>query len=181
MTILTKAYWREIFSPALILKTTLQTIIGSILVGGFFMVLSDFVFQPPVLNGRWEMVLIPEKAQHEKLSCLNLHYSVIFAQKGVDIVGSGEKVKDEKSKDQRCNSLAIEEHQYGPGKGARMNIAGFIENNYLSHDQLVYSYQEGNKGRFTAVELTLDDNGVWQGVYTSQISHAEGRVKLIPY
>lgn len=142
------------------------------------MLFSDFVFQPPNINGRWEMVLFPKQADNEALACINLHYAVLFAQKGLELVGSGEKDKDEKSKDERCKSLNAELHHYAPGKGTRMELAGYIENNYLSATRLTFSYREGRHDRFTMTELTLRSDGVWHGQYTSQISRAQGEIEL---
>ena len=97
MSILNRAYWKEVFSPSMIIKTTMQTIIGSMLVGSFFMLFSDFIFKPSNLHGHWELTLYPEKADAKMNKCIDLTYSVLIMQRGINIIASGEKIKDSPS------------------------------------------------------------------------------------
>ena len=76
MKILSSKYWGDVFDPAMIIKTTLQTIIGSVLIGSFFMVLSDYIFKPINMNGRWNLTLKPDKALSMNNQCVFITYSV---------------------------------------------------------------------------------------------------------
>ena len=180
MNVLSKVYWGEVFNPAMILKTSLQTIIGSVLVGSFFMVFSDYIFQPPNMNGRWELTLKPKTANGRMNQCVNITYTVLFMQKGVDLVAGGEKIRDTKSTADTCDTEDIPYREIPPGKGKKIKIVGFIQNNYFTNDDMTLSYNEGKPGnlRFTMGELALDGSTEFKGTYHSSISRAEGDLYL---
>lgn len=180
MSLLKKEYWKEVFSPSMIIKTTMQTIIGSMLVGSFFMLFSDFIFKPSNLNGHWELTLYPEKADARMNRCLDLTYSVLIMQKGVNIIASGEKIKDTPSNNAQCQPNSIPSQSYKAGKRKKIKITGFIETSYMTDDILTLSYYEGKKDkeRFTIATLNIKENKI-EGEYLSHISSARGRIKLI--
>lgn len=177
---LNKEYWKDVFNPAMILKTSLQTIIGSVLVGSFFMVFSDYIFQPLNMNGRWELTLEPTFAVSNTNRCVNITYSVLFMQKGVNLLASGEKILDKKSSDKECISSNVTDRKIPPGKGKRIDLTGFIQNNYFTPDVLTISYKEGapNKQRFTIGSLKIEEDELITGKYDSNISRAEGKITL---
>ena len=162
----------------MIIKTTMQTIIGSMLVGSFFMLFSDFIFKPSNLNGHWELTLYPEKADAKMNRCINLTYSVLIMQKGVNIIASGEKIKDSPSESVQCQPNLIPTQSYNAGKRKNIKIIGFIETSYIKDDVLTISYYEGKKARFTIATLNIEDNKI-EGEYLSHISSARGRITLV--
>lgn len=180
MQILSRAYWREVFSPAMILQTTMQTIIGTVLVGSFFMVCSDYVFQPVDMTGRWEMVLRPASAMRLENRCVDISYNVLFTQEGTTLGGGGEKAKDRKSASPDCRAVDIFERDIAPGKGNRIEVSGHVQNNYLAQDSLVLSYEEGDgeRLRFTVANLEVVSDDEMLGWYQSSISRTDGVVVL---
>ena len=180
MSMLNKEYWKQVFSPSMIIKTTMQTIIGSMLVGSFFMLFSDFIFKPSNLNGHWELTLYPEKADAHMNQCIDLTYSVLIMQKGVNIIASGEKTEDNPSTNAQCQPNSIQAQSYKPGKRKKIKITGFIETHYMSDDILTLSYYEGKKDqeRFTIATLNINENKI-EGKYLSHISSAKGKIKLL--
>jgi hypothetical protein len=180
MSILKKEYWKEVFSPSMIIKTTMQTIIGSMLVGAFFMLFSDFIFKPYDLHGRWELTLQAEKSSSKKLSCVDITYTVLIMQKGVNIIAAGEKIRDSKSKREECKDVLVEERHINIGKGKKIKITGFIQNSYIEEDILTLSYFEGKRDnqRFTIAALTINKDKKIEGWYNSNIGHTEGKISL---
>ena len=180
MSILKKEYWKEVFSPAMIIKTTMQTIIGSMLVGAFFMLFSDFIFKPYDLHGRWELTLQAESSSSKKLSCVDITYSVLIMQKGINIIAAGEKIRDSKSKREDCKDVPIEGRDIDIGKGKKIKITGYIQNSYIEEDILNLSYFEGKKDhqRFTIGALTINKDEKIEGWYESNIGRARGTISL---
>ena len=180
MSIFTQLYWKEVFNPAMIIKTTMQTIIGSLLVGAFFMVFSDFIFKPDDLSGRWELTLEPEKASSVLNSCVDITYTVLVMQNGINIVASGEKIRDAKSKKLACKDVNIENREIAIGKGKKIKITGFIQNNYIDNDVLSLSYFEGKKDnqRFTIAVLEMNADENIKGWYKSTIGRTRGKIHL---
>jgi len=179
MSIFTKGYWKEVFSPALIIQTTMQTIIGSVLVGTFFMLLSDYVFQPKDLNGPWTLKLEPKDATAQMNECVDLSFHVLIMQKDINIIATGEKTLVEKSNTAHCSDYKLAEEEIPTGHGKIIHITGFIQNNYFENDVLTLSYLEGKKSheRFTMATLKISDNEI-TGTYYSQIARASGRIHL---
>jgi hypothetical protein len=180
MKMLSRKYWHDVFDPAMIIKTTLQTIVGTILIGSFFMVANDYIFIPIDINGRWNLTLKPEKAKSMKNQCVYITYSVLLVQNGKEIVGHGEKSQDFKSPESSCEDVNIPERTIDPGKGKKINISGFIQNNYIANDSITLSYQEGKKNdlRFTMASFGVSDDNELHGWYKSNISRAEGKILL---
>lgn len=178
MQIFTKDYWKEVFSPELIIKTTFQTIIGTVMVGMFFMFFSDYVFKPVDLNGRWSITLHPESALSHKIKCVDIEYTVLIVQNGLEITAGGEKTRDKKSTKPECKDANIYERDIDPGAGERIDISGFINKQYLSNDVLTLSYSEGNQQRFTMGVLKINKKDNLSGWYESNISQTRGTITL---
>ena len=180
MKVLSGEFWRDVFDPALIIKTTLQTIIGTLLVGLVFMVFTDFVFDQVDMSGRWNLELKPEKAMSKKNQCVDITYNVLFTQEGTKLVGAGEKAKDAKSTSPSCKDQDIFEREIDPGKGKRIRITGYVTNNYITKDAIAISYQERDQEnlRFTMVSLDVISKDKIVGWYKSNISRAEGSIIL---
>ncbi|MDU9050321.1 MAG: hypothetical protein Q3M30_15860 [Candidatus Electrothrix sp. Rat3] len=179
MKIFTISYWKEVFHPELIIKTTLQTIIGTVMAGTFFMFFSDYVFKPLDLNGRWTLQIAPEEARSKKLECVDISYTVLVVQKGLEITAEGEKREDKKSGRGSCKDIEIYERKIDPGKGEKIKITGFMNKNYFSDDILTISYLEGKKERVTMGVLSASDKDSISGWYESNISQAKGRITLM--
>ena len=180
MSIFKKGYWKEVFSPALIIQTTMQTIIGSVLVGTFFMLLSDYVFQPKDLSGPWTLKLEPKDATAQMNECVDLSFHVLIMQKNINIIATGEKTLVEKSNTKHCREYKLPEEKIHMGHGKIIHLTGFIQNNYFENDVLTLSYLEGKKNheRFTMATLEIKDNEI-NGTYYSQIARAYGTIHLV--
>lgn len=179
MRIFTANYWKEVFSLELIVKTTLQTIIGTVLIGSFFMLFTDFIFKPADLNGRWTMVLTPKDASGKMNKCFQLEYTILIVQKGVEIIGGGEKEKDKKLDREDCKDVEGMGQTYilGSEGAKRIKLTGFIDNNYFASDVLTLSYLEGSDDRYTMGVLEVSDAEM-SGWYESNISQTRGKITL---
>ncbi len=145
------------------------------------MVANDYIFIPIDINGRWNLTLKPEKARNMKNQCVYITYSVLFVQNGKEIVGHGEKSQDFKSPESSCEGVDIYERRIDPGKGKKIHISGFIQNNYIANDSITLSYQEGenkNDLRFTMASFSVSGDNELHGWYKSNISRAKGKILL---
>lgn len=61
MSTFDKEYLLEVLNPRGIIKTTTQTIVGTVLIGSFFMVASDYIFPAPNIHGKWLFTTKPSK------------------------------------------------------------------------------------------------------------------------
>lgn len=179
MSILTKQYWIDVLNPQQIVKTTIQTIIGTILIGSFFMVASDYIFPPPNIHGKWEFTTYPDTAKSKTHSIMELSYTVRIFQEGNKLKGVGEKIQAEIPK----NNLGIQElkEQYNGKQRTRIELEGFIEKNYFLQNKIKFIYHEGGsngKGprkTVTIQSLTVKDSNTLIGNFDSTISDSMGK------
>jgi hypothetical protein len=176
MSILSKHYWQEVFSPKDIIKTTLQTIVGTVLIGSFFMVASDYIFPTPSMHGRWEFTTMPDTALSKKHSVMQLTYTVVLFQEGNKIKATGEKTGAVVPVNNKGVNPVID--SYPPGKRVRTEILGYVSNNYFAPDEVTIFYNEGGANRNTSTIQTLSiiDENTLEGVFDSTISDSKGKV-----
>lgn len=176
-----KYYWKEVFSPKDIIKTTVQTIIGTILIGSFFMVSSDYIFPTPNLHGHWSFTTYPKltASQDRKNKVMQLTYSVRLLQEGNKIIGVGEKISAEVPH----NNLGVTEFKesYTGSERVHIKIKGYIENNYFADDEIRILYYEGQhdekvRETVTIQDLKLNDKQGMKGIFDSTIADTKGYV-----
>jgi hypothetical protein len=180
MKIFEKKYWLEVFNPKDIIKTTAQTIVGTILIGSFFMVASDYIFPPPDLHGRWEFTTSPKYAHSHKHEIMKLTYTIRIFQEGNKFKGIGEKIKAEIPENE-LGVQSLKEEYVGKAR-TRIQLEGYIKNNYFSKDRIRVFYTEGgesNGPRSTATiqNLYFINDDELEGIFDSTISESMGKVR----
>ncbi len=180
MSAFDKAYWLEVLNPRDIIKTTTQTIVGTVLIGSFFMVASDYIFPAPNIHGRWVFTTKPTKAQSPKHSIMQLTYTIRIFQEGNKFKGVGEKIKAEIPNND-FGITPLVEHYNGRSR-VKIEIEGYIENNYFAQDKIKVIYTEGGasgKGPRASVSiqnLTFNTSDDLAGHFDSTISDTVGNV-----
>ena len=151
------------------------SILGGITFSLIFFVWSDYIFKQPDLNGRWFFTITYEKTSHSNFQNLQVIYEVILIQDGLHLTGTGEKV-EEIHKD--GTKLEYEGESRIP-----IAIAGTIDYNYLSHNNLNLHYKESGHERESASfhRLTIFDTLRMSGAWESTIANSSGTVSWRRY
>ncbi len=185
MSAFDKRYWLEILNPKDIIKTTTQTIVGTVLIGSFFMVASDYIFPAPNIHGRWEFTTMPTDAMSPKHSIMQLTYTIRIFQEGNKFRGIGEKIKAEIPKNNNGITPLIE--HYNGRSRVKIDIEGYIENNYFAQDKIKVIYTEGGangngpRDTVSIQNLFLNSNDQLTGYFDSTISDTVGKVTWKKY
>ena len=180
MSAFDKKYWQEVLNPRDIIKTTTQTIVGTVLIGSFFMVASDYIFPAPDIHGRWMFTTMPTSANSSKHSIMQLSYTLRIFQEGNKFKGIGEKIKAEIPKNKHGISPLIE--HYNGRSRVKIEIEGYIQNNYFAQDKIKVIYTEGGgdvngpRGTVSIQNLTIKTGDQLTGFFDSTISDTVGKV-----
>ena len=180
MSVFNKKFWLEVLSPKEIIKTTIQTIVGTVLIGSFFMVASDYIFPAPDIHGKWEFTTMPTSASSSKHSIMQLTYTIRIFQEGNKFRGIGEKIKAEIPENNNGIDPLVE--NYDGRSRIKIEIEGYIENNYIAQDRIKVIYTEGGsngegpRDTVTIQNLSLTNNGELTGNFDSTISDMVGKV-----
>jgi hypothetical protein len=180
VSVFDKKYWLELLNPKDIIKTTIQTIVGTVLIGSFFLVASDYIFPVPNIHGKWKFTTMPTSALSTKHSIMQLTYTIRIFQEGDKFKGIGEKIKAEIPKNNYGIAPLVE--NYDGKSRVKIEIEGYIENNYFAQDKIRMIYTEGGsngkgpRDTVTIQNLFLTNNDELTGYFDSTISDSVGKV-----
>ncbi len=111
---------------------------------------------------------------------MQLTYTIRMFQEGNKLKGVGEKVRAVIPNNSK-NIMVVDE-EYSGKQRVRIQIEGYIENNYFAQDKIKIFYTEGGKGSqgprktVTIQDLYLADNGDLIGNFDSTVSDSVGKV-----
>jgi hypothetical protein len=123
------------------------TVAGAVVVAVLLFVLHEDVpmFQTPSLSGVWTMQVHTDESVHAPFLDMTLWYTVLIAQEGTDVWGTGEKVYEDSS--------AFKGPYFGTDR-TRFALKGTITKRYFRSDTLVVHYvEEGTIAQSSTVEV----------------------------
>lgn len=150
----------------------LGTIIGGLLFTVLLFLLNEYVLVKRNLTGEWKVITIIEKSSISKYENLKIEFKVHLIQKGNEISGSGEKIKD----------ILVDGTQvlFSPEKRVNIEIDGFFERKYLGKSKVYLNIVEEGRIRKsrTTYSLLLKNKNKIEGVFISTASDSSGRVLM---
>lgn len=140
------------------------------------MVIHDYCFSPPDLNGPWLMVSSTDTGDKHNPEKMMLLFSLIVIQDDLQIKGTAEKIQEVYHGECR---------EYAPGRRPAASFTGTIERRFFGKDRLRIIWQEQNTGRTTTTsgffEAWRYSNhyifGMSSGFMTNK--RATGRIELV--
>ena len=143
----------------------LGNVIAAIIISLLFFFVSDFVFSPPNLNGKWEMVLKINDTEYSKYEGLLLKYDVYLVQNGDQIEGSAEKIGEIKGGLLDMYSSPI-----------RSEVKGSITRKYFDKDILNIHIIEYGQNRTTSsyFKLIRFSDEYMVGSFSSSAANSKG-------
>ena len=148
------------------LKTeVVANVIAAFIISFIFLIISDFVFSPPNLNGKWEMVLKVKDSNYSSYKGLLLKYDVFLIQNGNHVTGTAEKIGEFDKGIFKKYSVPI-----------RSEIQGTITNKYFQKDVLNIHFLEfGERRTITSYfELTRFNDEYMAGEFSSSAANSIG-------
>lgn len=156
-----------------LLINILATIIGGLVLTLILFVLNEYIFTKNNLTGEWRTVIKIEKASYKPFENLTVEYKIHILQKGYELSGSGEKIKDIKTDGKETVFLRE--------KRVLITVDGYFERKYFDKSRIYLNINEEGRKRKTRATyfLTLNDNNSLQGSFISTAADASGQVKMV--
>jgi hypothetical protein len=134
--------------------------------------LDEWLFPKPNLTGDWVVTTVTKTSGYMPFIDVTEEFKFEILQKGNDIIGSGEKIK-EIHKDGTTIT-------FNPEKRVRLEVSGYLERNYSKGSKVNLNLIEHGE-RATSTNtffLTFIDNEHLEGTYLSTVSNCKGTVQL---
>jgi hypothetical protein len=155
-----------------IVVNVVGTIIGGLLLALILFLLNEYVFTKVNLTGEWKTITKILETPHTPFKDLKIEYKIHLIQKGYEISGSGEKVK-EIFPDGRENVFLRE-------KRILIDIDGFFERKYFGTSKVYLNINEEGRKRETRATyiLELNHENSLKGVFISTAADASGEISM---
>lgn len=148
------------------------TIVGGLIFTLILFLLNEYVFIKVNLTGEWNTTCKVVTTSWSKFKDLKIEYKIHLIQKGYQLSGSGEKIKD--ILPDGNETIFLRENR------VLINIDGYVERKYFGKSIIYINVIEEGKIRKTRATyiLTLHDFNNLQGSFVSTAADAEGEVKM---
>jgi hypothetical protein len=162
----------SLFSNSELINNILGTILGGLLLTAILFFFNEYMFPKPNLVGEWNGAITIKKSSVASYINLEVTWKIQLLQKGVEVSGLGEKVKE-------INSQG-DELKYDVTKRVHIEIDGYIERNYLKKSKVSFLIYEDGRVRpsSTTYILNIIDSSTLSGVFISTAANTSGEVVL---
>lgn len=131
--------------------------------------LNEYVFKIN-LSGEWEVEEIIEETTHLPYKDFKIFYTFHILQKGFEIIGTGEKIKQIENEKTTTVFETI--------KRTRVEFEGYIEKGYLSETKVYFLIHDFGRLResSTTYNLVFKEKNLLIGTFKSTAANAKGSV-----
>jgi hypothetical protein len=126
------------------------TVLGGIFLATILFVLSERVFSPPAISGSWECQETTQDSAHPPYAGMIVWYKITLIQNGFQIIGSGEKDREEAASGSR---------NYKGSDRVSIQISGSIEKFYTKPDLIRIHWIENGEIRQSSTIHQLQISG----------------------
>lgn len=155
-----------------ILINVIGTIIGGILLTAILFLLNEYVFPKKNLTGEWNTITETVKTSYKPFKNLKIEYKIHLIQKGYELSGSGEKIRDIKA--DGTETIFLRE------KRVIIEIDGYYERKYFGKSKIYFNINEEGRERKTRATyiLTLKKHNKLVGEFISTAADSGGKIKM---
>lgn len=148
-----------------------STILGGILLTLILFLLNEYVFRKKNFTGEWDVELTTHQTDYKKYQHMKLYYRVHLLQKGNELTGSGEKLKE----------ILSDGKEMTYSEKSTVAINGYYERKYLGKSRIYLSLiEKGAKREYrTFYVLEISNNSKLIGKFSSTAANSKGEVTLI--
>jgi len=149
------------------------TIIGGLFLTFILFVLNEYVFEQANLSGEWRAIIKIESTSYRSFQDLEVEYKIHLIQKGYELSGSGEKIKD-------INPDGTQLY-FERKKRVIIDIEGYFERKYIAKSKIYLNISEEGRERESRATyfLTFNNHTNLQGTFISTAADARGSIKMI--
>jgi hypothetical protein len=156
-----------------IIINIIGTIFGGLLLTLILFLLNEYVFPKINLTGEWKTIVTIEETTYNPFRNLKVEYVIHLIQKGYELSGSGEKIKD--IKPDGSETVFIRE------KRVLVDIEGYSERKFFGKSKVYLNISEEGRKRETRATYILEfnHNNDLSGVFKSTAGDASGKISMI--
>ncbi len=160
------SFWRELNI------NILGATIGALLFTVILFFLNEYIFRKKNLTGEWKTITLIEKTSLKRYENLKIEYKIHLLQKGYELTGSGEKIKD--IKPDGSETVFFTENR------VNVDVEGYYERNFLGKSKVYLNiFEEGRKRDTRATYiLTITDDKNLAGTFISTAANASGKINM---
>lgn len=126
------------------------TLVGGIFLTLLFFIVKEYLCPLPQISGAWECEQLVEKTPHPPYMGMKVWYRVLLIQDGANLVGTGERDREDSSTGVRS---------YGGSDRTPIQVKGKIEKNYLSPDVIRIHWEADGEARKSSTFFNLKVSG----------------------
>jgi hypothetical protein len=155
-----------------IIINILGTIIGGLLLTLILFLLNEYCFTKINLTGEWKTIIKIENSSYNLFKGLKIEYEIHLIQKGYELSGSGEKIKDIKTDGT--------ETIFNREKRVINSIEGYYERKYFGKSKVYLNINEEGRLRETRATYILEvenENNLY-GFFKSTAGDANGSITM---
>ncbi|HTA83596.1 MAG TPA: hypothetical protein VK783_11695 [Bacteroidia bacterium] len=155
-----------------LISNTVGTVIGGLILTLIIFLLDEIVFSKKNLTGEWKTKMKILKTPHKDYKDTVIEYKIHLIQKGYNISGSGERIKDVQP--------GGKENVLEPANRLALDVDGYYERGYLRKSFINLNIEEENKRRDTrsTFRLTLIHKKKLKGTFISTAGDSVGTVEM---
>jgi hypothetical protein len=153
-----------------ILDNIISTILGGLIITLFLFVFDELLFKKANITGEWKAIVKINSTSYNKFKDLKIEFRLHLLQKGFEILGSGEKIKD-------IHQNGCEE-EFDRKDRIVLKISGYYERKYLSKSKLFLNIiEEGKERQSRSLWIfPIKNNKILIGEFSSTAADSKGIV-----
>ncbi len=153
-----------------LLINVIGTIIGGLLFTLILFLLNEYVFPKNNLTGEWYTSTKVENTSYNPFNNLIVEYKIHLIQKGYELSGSGEKIRD--IKPDGTQTVFLRENR------VNIDVDGFFERKYFGKSKVYLNIEEEGRKRDSRATYTLilNNHDTLGGIFISTAADARGTI-----
>jgi hypothetical protein len=150
----------------------LGTVVGGIILTVILFLANEYFFPKKNLTGVWETTVEITSTSHPPFQNLIMVYKIHLLQKGYELSGSGEKIKDVKAD----KTETVFERE----KRVIIDIEGYYERKIFRKNKTYLNINEQGRIRETRATyfLTIHNNSSMDGNFMSTAADSTGKIRM---
>jgi hypothetical protein len=155
------------------LSEIIVTVVGGLILALLLFLLNEYVFKKANLTGEWKTTICITETTYRPYENLKIEYKVHLLQKGAELLGSGEKIKDIHTDGS--------ETKFAADKRVQLDIDGYFEKKYFRKCKIYLQVNEAGRIRETRATytLTFDNKNKMTGTFISTAANQKGLVEMV--
>lgn len=148
-------------------------VVGGLILALLLFLLNEYIFKKATLTGEWKTTICITETTYRPYQNLKIEYKVHLLQKGTELSGSGEKIKDIHTDGS--------ETKFATDKRVQLDIDGYFEKKYFRKCKIYLQINEAGRIRETRATytLTFDSKNEITGTFMSTAANQRGLVEMV--